>query len=120
MEIQRHWRKMQSPMKKQKSAEDRRGRHKIEESREKAGMLSVEIRYFDFRNASHQMQLEKASPHSRRYCLKRREIISELWSGRAGKTLGSGLLSWWKSPQSEQLTLFDLKPPEEPDESIRN
>ncbi len=62
----------------------------------------------------------KSRPHSRRYCLKRREIISELWSGRAGKTVRIRTSKLVEESAMEQLTLFDLKPPEEPDESIRN
>ena len=44
---------------------------RLKKAGKKAGMLSVEIRYFDFRNASHQMRW-KSRPHSRSYCLKRR------------------------------------------------
>ena len=89
---------------------------RLKKAGKKAGMLSVEIRYFDFRNASHQMQLEKPSAQPEVLLEKAGKLFQELWSGEPVRLLGIRTSKLVEESAPEQLTLFDLKPPEEPDE----
>ena len=89
---------------------------RLKKAGKKAGMLSVEIRYFDFRNASHQMQLEKPSAQPELLLEKAGKLFQELWSGEPVRLLGIRTSKLVEESAPEQLTLFDLKPPEEPDE----
>ena len=89
---------------------------RLRKAGKKAGMLSVEIRYFDFRNASHQMQMEKPSAQPEVLLEKAGELFQELWSGEPVRLLGIRTSKLVEESAPEQLSLFDLKPPEEPDE----
>ena len=92
---------------------------RLKKAGKKAGMLSVEIRYFDFRNASHQMQLEKPSAQPEVLLEKAGKLFQELWSGEPVRLLGIRTSKLVEESAPEQLTLFDLKPPDEKHKKLK-
>ena len=54
---------------------------RLRKARQKAGMVSVEIKYHTFNQVSHQMQMEKASNQDQDIYRSAIELFRELWNG---------------------------------------
>lgn len=82
----------------------------------KAGMVSVEIRYHDFRNFSHQRQLGKASNKDEEIWLTSVELFRELWTGEPVRLLGIRTSKLAEEGEPEQMTLFEFQADQEKEE----
>ena len=77
--------------------------------KQKAGMVSVEIRYADFRNVSHQMQLPRATQTAARIYETACSLFDELWNGEPIRLLGIRTSKLLDEAEPEQLNLFDIQ-----------
>ena len=79
----------------------------------------MEIKYHDFRTLSHQAQLDK--PSNDPLVLKETacSLFLEVWSGEPVRLLGIRTSRLIDESAPEQLSIFDLEPPKEPDEKHR-
>ena len=89
---------------------------RLKKAGKKAGMVSVEIKYHDFRSLSHQMQLEKPSNDPQVLKETASSLFLEAWSGEPVRLLGIRTSKLVDESEPEQLSIFDLEPPKEPDE----
>ena len=76
---------------------------------QKAGMVSVEIKYFNFETCSHQKQLPKATNSDQMICNSATELFRELWNGEPVRLLGIRTSKLCEEGEPEQITLFDLQ-----------
>jgi len=77
--------------------------------KQKARMISVEIRYADFRNVSHQMQLTRATQITARIYETACLLFDELWSGEPVRLLGIRTARLLDEDEPEQMNLFDMQ-----------
>ena len=89
---------------------------RLKKAGKKAQMVSVEIRYYDFRNLSHQRQLERPSSEAEVLHKTVYELFCEAWSGEPVRLLGIRTSKLTDEGEPEQMTIFDLELPKEPDE----
>ena len=89
---------------------------RLKKAGKKAGMVSVEIKYHDFRSLSHQMQLEKPSNDPQVLKETASSLFLDAWSGEPVRLLGIRTSKLVDESEPEQLSIFDLEPPKEPDE----
>ena len=82
-------------------------------------MVSMEIKYYDFRTISHQKQLEKPSNDPKVLYNAACALFLEVWTGEPVRLLGIRTSKLADESEPEQLTIFDIVPPEEPDEKHR-
>ena len=92
---------------------------RLKNAGQKAGMVSMEIKYYDFRSVSHQKQLEKPSNDPEVLCKTAFALFLEAWSGEPVRLLGIRTSKLSDESEPEQLTIFDITPPGEPDEKHR-
>lgn len=88
---------------------------RLKKAGKKAGMVSMEIKYYDFRTVSHQIQMDK--PANDPEVLKETacSLFLEVWSGEPVRLLGIRT-SKLTDEAPEQLSIFDIEIPKEPDE----
>lgn len=89
---------------------------RLKKAGQKAGMVSTEIKYYDFRTASHQTQLEKPSCESDVLWRTACSLFLEAWTGEPVRLLGIRTSKLSDGSEPEQLTIFDIELPEKPDE----
>ena len=89
---------------------------RLKKAGKKAGMVSVEIKYHDFRTVSHQMQIEKPSNDPKVLRETAYNLFLEVWSGEPVRLLGIRTSKLANESEPEQLSIFDLEMPKEPDE----
>lgn len=89
---------------------------RLKKAGKKAGMVSVEIKYYDFRTVSHQMQIEKPSNNPKVLRETAYNLFLEVWSGEPVRLLGIRTSKLADESEPEQLSIFDLEMPKEPDE----
>ena len=89
---------------------------RLKKAGKKAGMVSVEIKYYDFRTVSHQMQIEKPSNDPKVLRETAYNLFLEVWSGEPVRLLGIRTSKLADESEPEQLSIFDLEMPKEPDE----
>ena len=82
---------------------------RLREDRQKAQMVSVEIRYHNFHNVSHQTQLFKASNVDRVIYETACNLFDELWNGEPIRLLGIRTSKLVDETEPEQISLFDMK-----------
>ena len=89
---------------------------RLKKAEKKAGMVSMEIKYYDFRTVSHQIQLDK--PTNDPEVLKETacSLFLEVWSGEPVRLLGIRTSKLTDEAAPEQLSIFDIEIPKEPDE----
>lgn len=89
---------------------------RLKKAEKKAGMISMEIKYYDFRTVSHQIRLDK--PVNDPEVLKETacSLFLEVWSGEPVRLLGIRTSKLTDEAAPEQLSIFDIEMPEEPDE----
>ncbi len=90
--------------------------NRLKKAGKKAGMVSMEIKYHDFRTVSHQTQLEKASNDPGILYETACSLFREAWSGEPVRLLGIRTSKLSDEAEPEQLSIFDIRIPEEPDE----
>ena len=89
---------------------------RLKKAGKKAGMVSMEIKYHDFRTISHQMQLEKPSNDPNLLKDTAYSLFLEVWSGEPVRLLGIRTSKLADESEPEQLSIFDIEMPPEPDE----
>lgn len=89
---------------------------RLKNAGKKAGMVSMEIKYHDFRTLSHQVQLEKPSNDPQVLQETACSLFLEAWSGEPVRLLGIRTSKLTDESEPEQLSIFDLELPQEPDE----
>ena len=89
---------------------------RLKKAGKKAGMVSAEIKYYDFRALSHQAQLEKPSNDPQVLKEAACSLFHEVWSGEPVRLLGIRTSKLVDESEPEQMTLFEWEPPKEPDE----
>ena len=82
---------------------------RLRKAGQKANMVSVEIRYSDFQNVSHQKQLGKASGADQVIYEAACSLFDELWNGEPIRLLGVRTAKLVDEDEPEQLSLFDLQ-----------
>ena len=82
---------------------------RLRKAGQKAGMVSVEIKYHTFNQVSHQMQMEKASNQDQDIYRSAIELFRELWNGEPIRLLGIRTSKLSEESEPEQLSLFDMK-----------
>lgn len=93
--------------------------NRLKKAGQKAGMVSMEIKYYDFRTISHQKQLEKPSNDPKVLYNAACALFLEVWTGEPVRLLGIRTSKLADESEPEQLTIFDIVPPKEPDEKHR-
>ena len=76
----------------------------------------MEVRYYDFRNMSHQVQLQKPTNDPLILWETACDLFRESWSGEPVRLLGMRTSKLVEENAPEQLTIFDIEFPKEPDE----
>ena len=89
---------------------------RLKKAGKKAGMLSMEIKYYDFRTVSHQIQLDKPSNDPKILQETACNLFLEVWSGEPVRLLGIRTSKLIDEAAPEQLSIFDIEIPKEPDE----
>ena len=83
---------------------------RLRKAGQKAGMVSVEIRYSDFTNNSHQKQLIKVTDADSVIYEEACGLFRELWNGEPIRLLGIRTSKLVEEEEPEQLTIFDIQP----------
>ena len=89
---------------------------RLKKAEKKAGMVSMEIKYYDFRTVSHQIQLDKPSNDPEVLKETACSLFLEVWSGEPVRLLGVRTSKLSDETAPEQLSIFDIELPKEPDE----
>lgn len=76
---------------------------------QKAGMLSVEIKYYNFETSSHQRQLKRPTNSDRMIHDTAEALFQELWDGRPVRLLGIRSSKLAGEDEPEQLSIFDME-----------
>lgn len=82
---------------------------RLRKERQKANMLSVEIKYSTFQSVSHQKQMAKATNVDQILYENACELFRELWSGEPVRLLGIRTSKLVADDTPEQMTIFDYK-----------
>lgn len=80
---------------------------RLRNARQLAGMVSVEIKYYDFRTASHQMQLDRPSAQGNIILSAALRLFDELWSGEPVRLLGVRTSKLCDEDEPMQMSIFD-------------
>ena len=81
---------------------------RLRKAGQKAGMVSVEIKYSTFQSVSHQMQLDRATDSDNLIYDAACRLFSELWDKNPVRLLGVRTSKLVMTGEPEQLSLFDL------------
>lgn len=82
---------------------------RLRKADQKAYMISMEIKYNDFKTVSHQKQLGKATDDVKIIHQTAVELFQELWDGRAFRLLGIRTSKLVAASEPVQMSLFDLE-----------
>lgn len=83
---------------------------------QKAKMVSMEVKYHDFQTMSHQCQLSKPTNDAKMLYETACQLFEEAWSGEPVRLLGIRTSKLADESEPEQLSIFDIEFPKEPDE----
>lgn len=89
---------------------------RLRKAGQRAGMVSMKIKYYDFRTASHQKQLLKPTNEDQVLYETACLLFKEIWSGEPVRLLGIRTAKLSAESEPEQMTLFDMELPQPPDE----
>ena len=81
---------------------------RLKKAGQKAGMLSVEIKYYNFESVSHQKQLARATDDENEIYCASAELFRELWNGDPVRLLGIRSSKLVQAGAPEQISLFDI------------
>ncbi len=82
---------------------------RLRDEKQKAKMISVEIKYNTFQSVSHQKQLSKATNTDKMIYDIACELFQELWSGAPIRLLGIRSSKLVEETEPEQMTIFDFQ-----------
>ncbi len=82
---------------------------RLRKAGQKAGMVSVEIKYYTFNQVSHQKQMERQTNQDMDIYQTAVDLFRELWSGEPIRLLGIRTSKLSEESEPEQLSLFDMK-----------
>lgn len=82
---------------------------RLRKERQKANMLSVEIKYSNFQSVSHQRQMARATNADQSLYENACELFHELWNGEPVRLLGIRTSKLVADDAPEQMTIFDYK-----------
>ncbi len=89
---------------------------RLKKAGKKAGMVSMEIKYYDFSTTSHQIQLDKPTNTPEVLQETACSLFLEVWNGEPVRLLGIRTSKLSDESAPEQLSIFDIEIPKEPDE----
>ena len=89
---------------------------RLKKAGQKASMVSMEIKYYDFRKISHQKQLMRPTNEKNVLYESACELFEEIWTGEPVRLLGIRTATLVSETEPEQLSIFDLEIPEPMDE----
>lgn len=89
---------------------------RLRKAGQKANMVSMEIKYYDFQKMSHQMQLPKPTDEDHVLYETACRLFEESWSGEPVRLLGIRTAKLVDAAEPEQLSIFDIELPKPPDE----
>ncbi len=89
---------------------------RLRKAGQKAGMVSMEVKYHDFRSMSHQMQLSKPTDEDAVLYETACRLFRESWNGEPVRLLGIRTAKLVDVSEPEQLSIFDIELPKPPDE----
>lgn len=92
---------------------------RLKKAGQKAYMVSMEIRYHDFQNISHQKQLTKPTDDDRVLYEAACQLFDETWDGEPVRLLGIRTAKLVDSSEPVQLSIFDIELPRPVDEKHR-
>lgn len=75
---------------------------------QKANMVSVEVRYFDFQNVSHQKQFSRATQTAKTIYNVACKLFEEIWDKRPVRLLGIRTAKLVDEEEPQQMTLADF------------
>lgn len=82
---------------------------RLRKERQKAKMVSMEIKYHTFQTVSHQKQLARATSSDQMIYETACQLFSELWSGEPIRLLGIRTSKLVDEAEPEQMNLFDYQ-----------
>lgn len=82
---------------------------RLRKEKQKANMVSVEIKYHTFQSVSHQKQLVRATHADQMIYEAACELFHELWNGEPIRLLGIRTSKLTEDTAPEQMSLFDLQ-----------
>ena len=82
---------------------------RLRQEGQKAGMISVEIKYHTFRRVSHQKQMEKATNSDQLIYESACQLFRELWNGEPIRLLGIRTSKLMDDEEPEQMDIFELQ-----------
>lgn len=88
---------------------------RLRKAGQKAGMISVEIKYSDFRKTSHQKQMVTVTNTDSTIHEAACELFRELWDGNPIRLLGIRSSKLVDHEEPQQMTIFDIPKAEEKD-----
>lgn len=92
---------------------------RLRKAGQKAQMISVEIKYYNFQTVSHQKQMGKAVYEDKILHEKASELFEELWNGEPIRLLGIRTSKLVEETTPEQLSIFDIQMEKPKDEKHR-
>lgn len=92
---------------------------RLRKARQKAQMISVEIKYYNFQSVSHQRQMRKAVYEDKILYENACELFEELWNGEPIRLLGIRTSKLVEETAPEQLSIFDIQIEKPKDEKHR-
>ena len=81
---------------------------RLRKAGQKAGMVSVEMKYYTFQRTSHQQQLQRPSNEDEILYQTAKKLFREMWTGEPIRLLGIRTSKLVEAEEPEQLSLFDL------------
>lgn len=98
-----------------KSLADSVGR-RLKKAGQKAYMVSMEIKYYNFQTISHQMQVDRPTNESSVLYETACRLFQETWNGDPVRLLGIRTAKLVDETEPEQITIFDVEIPQPLDE----
>ena len=89
---------------------------RLKKAGQKAMMVSMEVKYHNFQTMSHQRQLSKPTDKEEEIYDAACQLFLESWNGEPVRLLGIRTAKLVDASEPEQLSIFDIKIPEKPDE----
>ena len=80
---------------------------RLRKAGQKAGMVSVEMKYYTFQRTSHQQQLQRPGNEDEILYQTAKKLFREMWTGEPIRLLGIRTSKLVEAEEPEQLSLFD-------------
>ena len=86
---------------------------RLKKAGQKAMMISMEVKYHNFQTMSHQRQLSKPTDKEEEIYDAACQLFLESWNGEPVRLLGIRTAKLIDASEPEQLSIFDIKIPDE-------